>query len=281
MYHYLCQHPQIYMSSVKEPYFFSYSEKEEYSKGPGDQFRMKDAVDNIHDYEKLFLGAQQYIARGEASTTYLDSVFAPELIKHHVPESKIIVILRNPVERAYASFTHLRRDGCEPYADFARALQEEDKRISRKWSPLFHYKKRQFTFEKLNRYFSAFDSSKMRVYLYDDWKNDNHMILRDIFRFLGVDDNFSPDTSTKVNVGVLPKNESIHNFFVNKSAIKSTLKRLIPVKFRSNIKRNLMNLNFEKRPLPADIRKELICAYREDVLKVQELINRDLSPWLI
>ncbi|MBI4707804.1 MAG: sulfotransferase [Candidatus Omnitrophica bacterium] len=278
LFQYLKQHPQIFMSPVKEPHFFSYKEKVEYSNGPGDK---RDAVGNIRDYLALFEGSEQCIARGEGSTTYLDIESTPERIKSHVPNAKIIVILRNPVDRAYASFMHRRRDGVEQYSDFSQALQEEEKRIRQKWSMLWHYKTRQFVYEKLKRYFNTFDKALIKIYLYDDWRSDNHGVLRDIFRFLEVEENFSPDISTKHNMGFLPKNEGVHNFFVKQNVFKNILKPLIPFALRQQMKRKLMNMNFERQPLSPDIRKQLVEAYREDILKVQELIQKDLSSWLI
>ncbi|MBI4707803.1 MAG: sulfotransferase [Candidatus Omnitrophica bacterium] len=281
LYHYLKQHPQIFMSQIKETNFFSYKEKIEYSNGPGDKNNMQGSVGDIQDYLALFEGSEQYIARGEASVTYLDTELVSKRIKSHIPEAKIIVILRNPVDRAYASFMHLRRDGREPYADFSHALQEEENRVRQKWSFLFHYKTRQFTYRKLKRYFDTFDKERIKVYLYDDWKNDNSSILKDIFCFLDVDENFSPDISIKHNAGALPKKEGFHNFFAKQNYFKNLFKPLMPLRLRRRIKNRLMNMNFERQPLSPDIRKELIEVYHEDILKVQELIQKDISHWLI
>jgi hypothetical protein len=277
---YLGQHPQIYMSAVKEPHYFSYEEKVDYSCGPGDKKRMGDSVGNLNDYVALFKGAEEYLVRGEGSTTYLDSLTAPGRIKDSVPEAKIIIILRNPVERAYASYMHLRRDGAERCTDFLQALREEDNRIRLKWSPLWHYKTRQFTYEKIKRYFDVFERNKIKIYIYDDWKNDNRNVLEDVFRFLEVDHKFSPDLSTKANVGAIPKYNIIHTFFVRQNIIKNLLKPLLPTSMRLKMREKLMKLNFERQPLSLDIRKELIEYYREDILKTQKLIEKNLAYWL-
>jgi len=281
LYNYLGQHPQIFMSSVKEPNYFSYKERTEYNKGPGDRLRTQGSVSSLQDYEGLFEGAENFIVRGEASTTYLDVESAPGRIKQYVPEAKIIVILRNPVDRAYASFRHLRRDGSEPLAVFQKALQEEEKRILNKWGFMFHYKTRQFTYEKLKRYFDTFNEEKIKVYLYEDWKNDNYRVLKDIFLFLEVDDTFLPDLKKKYNKGALPKSESFHNFLVNENFIKNMIKPFIPLKLGRKIKRKLVDINLERHtPLSSLIRKEMSEIYRLDTIKVQDLIQKDLSHWL-
>lgn len=281
LYRYLCQHPQIYMSPLKEPHFFSFEETMIYSQGPGERDLRNGVVSNIADYCALFQGAEKQIAIGEGSQTYLDSLSAPERIRYQVPEAKIIVMLRNPAERAFSSFKDLRRYGREPHADFLQALKEEENRIRQKWSSLYHYMKRQFTYEKLKRYFDTFDKYQIKVYIYDYWKNDNLGVLRDIFRFLGVDEAFSTDVSVKYNVGGVPKNETYHKFILKETLIKTLFKSLLPVTLRRRMKEKLIELNLERRPLPPDIRKKLLHLYREDILRVQELIQKDLSHWLV
>jgi len=279
LYAYLSQHPDIFLSTVKEPHFFSYSERARLSNGPGDVDRFRDATPDLDSYLRLFSGVTNERAIGELSTTYLDSLEAPSRIRDFSPEAKIIVMLRNPVDRAYASFMHLRRDGSETCADFRAALEQEEARIQNSWGPLWHYKTRQFTYEKLCRYYRIFKKSQIRVYNYETWQKNNAATLRDIFSFLSVDDSYVPDVSRRHNVGGIPKNEQWHKLLLGKSAVKSTVKVFLPQQFRTYVKRRLLKANLKRPHLPADVRSELLSIYEEDIRKVQELTGMDLSHW--
>ena len=145
LYRYLEQHPEVYMSPVKEPKFFALGGERLDYRGPGDEARMRGAsVTSLEDYRELFRGVSTETAVGEASTLYLYSERAAARIKHHVPDVKLIAVLRNPVDRAYSDFLHLVRDGIEPLTDFPQALEAEESRIRSRWAPMWHYRRRGF-----------------------------------------------------------------------------------------------------------------------------------------
>ncbi|HEY1419866.1 MAG TPA: sulfotransferase, partial [Candidatus Dormibacteraeota bacterium] len=113
LYGMLGQHPQIYISPSKEPMFFVAEGLPEVPyRGPSDRevlLRWDSWVNTLEHYESLFGGATVEKAIGEASTWYLYDEGAPHRIKHHVPDAKLIAVLRNPVERAYSAFTMMLR----------------------------------------------------------------------------------------------------------------------------------------------------------------------------
>ena len=123
VYEYLKQHPQIWMSPLKETNFFALEGETLNFRGPGDQdYINRFSITKIEDYLNLFQGVSNQVAIGEVSPLYLYSLKAPERIRHYTPDTKIIIILRNPVDRAYSSFLHLIRDGREQIRNFAQAL---------------------------------------------------------------------------------------------------------------------------------------------------------------
>ena len=282
LHEYLNQHPQIYMSPQKEPHFFSLEGKKVDFRGPGDKLeeQLNNTVTNIEDYRKLFQGVSNEIAIGESSTSYIYNPEAAERIRKHIPNAKIIAILRNPADRAYASFLHMVQRGYEPLTDFAEALQDEERRINEKWRGLWHYKRRGFYYNQVKRYFDVFDRSQIKIYLYEDFSGNTTGLLRDTFQFLAVDETFVPDVSVKHNAYYLPKNKAWHSFLVKRNPIKSAVRLFIPAKLRKDIKTNLIAKNNNKPPLSPEVRRELIQEYREDILKLQDLIGRDLSKWL-
>lgn len=273
LYYYLEQHPQIFMSPVKEPNFFC-SESESTSD--------TDAIADVRAYERLFAGVSDEKAYGEASHCYLYEPKAVERIKSYIPEAVLIAILRNPVDRAYSHFLHMVRNGTEPLADFSQALREEMDGAHR--ANFQDYVGRGLYHEQLIRYFDAFDEDQIRIYLYEDLNDAATYTLRDIFRFLEVDAEFVPNMSLKHNVSGHPKNKTLDKVLRKQGPVKNAFKLYLPAKLRWRLSRpydTLKNLNLtEPPPIEPETRQQLIEVYRKDVLELQELIQRDLAQWL-
>jgi hypothetical protein len=289
LYHMLEQHPQIYMSPTKETNFFALEGdlKANFQIG-GLHGLGRNSVTTLEDYQALFNDVPDHVkAIGEASPAYLYVPEAPERIKHHLPHAKLIAILRNPVERAYSAFLFKSWQGHEPLLNFAEALQQEDVRITDKWHWIVHYKNMGFYYRQLSRYFAIFDRSQIMVCFYEDLQNHPQELLQSIYEFIGVDRDWVPDPSTRyLPTGGLPKNQLLHNLITKSLAIANSIKvvlKIIPKSWRlwifytiNDIRRN----NSNKQPLPIEIRKQLIAEYHDDILKLQDLVQRDLSAWL-
>jgi hypothetical protein len=273
LYYYLEQHPEIYMSPVKEPNFFSSQEQE----------NAADAVTNIGTYQDLFRGGSGKKALGEASHSYLYEPRAAAEIKRYVPEAKLIAILRNPIDRAYSHFLHMVRTGMEPLDDFAQALREEEVRIHKERT-FQDYIGRGLYYNQLKRYFGTFPQEQVRVYLYEDLSGAPISTVQDAFRFLKVDDSFVPDVSLRRNVSGQPKYKTLDGLLRRQSRIKHAAKIYLPARMRWRLSKTFDDLKTrnlaEPPPVQSKVRRHLIGVYREDILKVQELIHRDLSGWL-
>lgn len=275
LYHYLKQHPQIYMSPNKEPKFFAL-EGQKLNLSGADAQDYKSAVVNINDYKKLFQGVTDELAIGEASTLYLYHPKAPERIHHYIPNTKLIAILRHPVERAYSGYIMHIGHGRETIYDFAQAIQEEKARISRNeiWG---HYINAGFYYTQLSRYFDLFKREQIKIYLYENLKEKPNDLIRDIFQFLRVDHTFVPNVTLKYNVLGIPRNEFARFFSRKINEINPVVKQLFPDKIRHQVRSKIFKA---PPPLLAEIRSDLIEVYRQDILQLQELINIDLSKWL-
>ncbi len=282
LYQYLKEHPQIYMSPVKEPKFFGLEGEKLDFYGPGDERANHAVVTDIDAYQALFQGISNETAIGEASTWYLYSQKAPRQIQNYIPEAKLIAVLRNPVDRAYSNFLHQIRNNFETTTDFFQALREEDARIHNNWRPFWHYKQMGFYYVQLNRYFQIFPRKQIQVYLYEDFCNKPIEMLQSIFQFLDVDHTFLPEVSIKYNIASIPKNRAVLNLLKKPNVAKSALKFLLPDQSCQDLRINIGKINStpEKPQLSLQVRKQLIEEYREDILKLQELIQRDLSSWL-
>ena len=127
----LAAHPGLDMSAIKEPKFFlTDGPPPDRGGGPGDVQTYREHVWRRTDYEALFAGAPPGTLRGESTPFYLYDRDAQRRIGELIPRVKMIVILRDPVERAHSNWTHLWSAGLEPVGDFARACAEEDTRIA-------------------------------------------------------------------------------------------------------------------------------------------------------
>lgn len=285
LYYYLKQHPEVFMSPVKEPKFFALEGTEPDFRGPGDRETMSRmsnnrAVTTLVEYEALFGGVTDEKAIGEASPMYLHSPRAPRRIQHHVPGAKLVAVLRNPVDRAYSAYLHQVRDGRE-WLDFPEALKAEEKRTEDNWAPGWRYKRIGFYYAHLSRYHELFEAGRIRVYLHEELSESPVGVSQDIFRFLEVDDAFVPDTSLRHNVSGIPKSKALVSAIKGSSLLKSAVKAVLPEGLRKRVSVGLQNRNLEGAPpMPEETRRELARAYREDILKLQGLIGRDLSGWL-
>lgn len=275
LYYYLKQHPEVYMSPVKEPHFFDHGGERRSFGGPG---RVPGPeFSTFEEYLGLFEGARGERAIGEASPTYLYLPEAAERIKRHVPEAKLIAVLRDPADRAYSAFLHAVRGGREPLGDFSEALREEEGRIRDGWHHLYHYRSRGYYHQQLSRFYGLFGQDRVRVYLYEDLRADPVGVARDIFRFLEVDDSFVPDMSVRYNATGVPRNRAVTALVKAFNRLTPALKKVLPFEARQRVKGVIFT---KPPPLPKEARGELVEAYREDVLALQGLIGRDLSGWL-
>ena len=279
LYYYLSQHPQIYMSPVKEPMFFALEGEKLNFQNPGRGINYN-AITELEAYLKLFQNVTTEVAIGEASPLYLYDRKAPQRIKHYIPDAKLIVLLRNPVERAYSAYTHQVREKYEPLS-FAEGLAEEKNSIRNNWDYLWHYCQAGYYYPQLKRYFDIFPLEQIRVYLYEDFQANSVNFVQNVYRFLGVDDTFIPDL-TKMNVSGIPKSRFLHHLVNRGNWVRKTLKIFLPQQLRSNVAQKIREWNLKEKPqVSLEIKEQLGKQYEEDILKLQKLIQRDLSPWLL
>lgn len=282
LYHYLAQHPQIYMSSVKEPKFFALEGTtwDAEPLGSGGLAKVK-GIRDWDAYQELFSGVSGETAIGEASPLYIYAPLAAQKIQQTLPNVKIIAILRHPVDRAYSHFLHWVQRGLEPLgADFLKVWNEEDARVAQDWSPNYHYKHRGFYYTQLKRYYDRFSSDRIRVYLFEELQKDPIALAQHIFNYLEVDPSFVPQTDQKYNISQIPGNAQLDRLIDRPNFVKKLLKPFIPQAWRDRLKKSLKQKNAIKPKLDPELRHQLTQEYREDILKLQDTIQKDLSVWL-
>ena len=274
--HYLRQHPDVYMSPVKGCNFFAVEGARVMQGGP---IPTGHWIHDINDYRAQFEAVKGERAIGEASESYLSSPQAPARIRHYIPDAKLIAMLRNPVDRAYSSFMHLVRDGSETELDFRAALRLEEERAAANWGGMYRYREVGLYHGQLGRYFDLFAREQMAVYLYDDFESDPAALMRGVFGFLGVDEAFNPDMSQRPNVSGFHRSRLLQRAFTRTSLPRRVARRIFPPPVKRTVKRQLKK-RVVKRPLDPAVRAELQAYFRDDILRLQDLLGRDLSAWL-
>lgn len=283
LYDYLRQHPDVFMSPVKEPRFFAYAETPPAMVGPGDAASNEaaGAVYTLEDYQDLFAGATTETVVGEASPVYLYDADAPRLIRQHCPDAHLIAILRNPIDRAYSHFLHLVRSGREPLRDFAAALDAEEHRVEQGWEWSWHYRRMGYYGTQLQRYLGTVDREQVHVYRFKHLKEDPVRFAQTVYRDLGIDPGFTPDTSLRRRTTGFPKLEWLQSFIHNPDhPIRKASRYLLPEPVRDRVLTSVKNANLEKPPMSDAVRARLRDAYREDVQQLGTILDRDFSDWL-
>jgi hypothetical protein len=280
---YLYQHPEVFMSFMKEPKYLSISANKFPHNGPGDKKVDDGIVKSREEYLNLFNDAGDEKVIGESSADYLyfhDTVIP--LIKTICPRAKILIMLRNPVDRAYSAYRHMIMDEREDLS-FEKALGSEDKRMRENYEFIWFYKDAGFYYEQVKHYIDSFGRENVMICLYDDFVVDSMAVMKDIYRFLDVEEGFTPDTDVKYNVGPTVRSESFEEFLVKyEHPVKRVLRPVLLNTIGKRYTEALVNYFIRRNTLSMKpkTRKILIELYRDDILKLEGLIDRDLSGWL-
>jgi sulfotransferase family protein len=267
---YLSQHPDVYMSTFKEPNYFV----------PGY------AYDDWTKYLALFADARGEKAVGESSTGYLQCEESPALIKSALGNVKIILMLRNPARRAASLYWWMVREGYEDAPSFAKALELEPARMQsrnfKETSPelyvWYFYCATGLYSEQVRRFLETFGSENVRIYLFEEFARDPLAICREIFDFLEVDPTFKPTIAVH-NEARIPASARLQ-FWLRTKAPRYL--RFVPGGLRRKLLALLMALNTRLGSTPQrDLETEsrLLERYRDDIRKLEQLLDRDLSIW--
>lgn len=278
LYHLLDQHPQVYMSPVKETNFFCFEGETLDYKGPG--VTVNESITGFDDYRGLFSSAKHETALGEVSPMYMVLPIAAERIHKRLPNVRLIAVLRHPVDRAYSSFLHLRRDGREPFADFEEALREEPQRIADSWGFLWRYRELSRYADSLAAYYRVFSAKQILVLSYEDFRDSPQVVLQKIFEHVGVDSSYHLRMTKTFNVSGEPRSALLARVLRTPGAIRSALGRLMPQPLRTALGSTVRRLNLKRPHLDPELRRRLTIEFSDDIAEVERLCNIDLSHWL-
>ncbi len=277
---YLRQSPDIFMPRHKEPNFFAFEGEALACKGPGADF-INNSVTQLADYTALFDAAPADACLGEASPLYLFSPKAPERIAHHVPQVRMVAILRNPVEQAFSHYLYAAKYRIEPITDFTEALHREEERMALGWQPLFGYSRFPRYAEQLDRFFACFPREQLLIRTYEDYLSDPIRLIADILAHIGADATFRPDMSEKMNAGGVPKNAVFQDFLMKSNPLTRAIGLVVPKQARLRIRDRLAAINMRRDDkLPKAARTILLDRLADDIRRLGPMIGRDLGDWL-
>ncbi len=266
LFSYLTQHPSVFIPAIKEPNFFS--------DDPVREFRTLEA------YLRLYSGCPAGVMAGDASPSYLPSQNAASRIFALQPKAKIIILLRNPVDRAYSLYWQ-RRKWFSEVLSFEDALAAEEERTRDGWTFGFRYVGSGLYCEQIKRFHDVFGKEEVQIYLLDDLRDDAGAVCRSVFRFLGIAEDY-PVRTDKIYSQTGPyRNRVLGRILAGPFPGRSLLRRIVPPRMKT-LKDDMVHRNIDKPPeMSPETRAMLVERFREDIGRLEELLGRDLSRWLI
>lgn len=295
LHEYLQMHPQVYMSPVKETNYFSDADMlfdhfnvdyrqdinvalDKYLAGPMDTKIHIAHVRTAEQYALLYKNVRNELAIGEVSNSYLYCPGTAARIRAELPDAKIVMILRNPIERLYSQFLMNVKLGKIAERDLLKEIAADQAKAIKGWGVSHLYLEVGAYYAQVKRYFDLFPKEQIKVMFYDDYKRDPKKAMRDLFTFLGVDPAFEPDMSQRYNEAGMPRFGKL-NYWLTQIGVYGLVKRL----FSAGLKEKLKSLIYTRKNIPTIQPEEkvwLVEYYKADVQNLSKLINKDLNHWL-
>ena len=280
LHNYLNQHPDVFMPSyneqgmkVKEPRFLIKDLVKD---------RLHNGVWSLEEYKSLFNEVKNEISIGESTVLYLFYYdHAIHNIKKYLGKNvKIIIMLRNPTDRAYSAFQHVSR-GLKEQNSFEEALKIEKGRMNKESSltPMVMYREMGLYHDMVRAYKENFKN--VHIIFYEDFRDDTEGEIKKIFKFLELSLSVNIDFVSRHNVGGKRwKNEKMKHVFMKNNPLKSALKKAIPKSLRKGVRDKLISASTNKvAPMKENTRVKLNEFFKDDVKKLSDLLNRDLTHW--
>ena len=277
LHNYLNQHPDVFMCTPKEPHFLINNEI--------GKDRIPIGISSENEYRNLFIEGKGEKYRGESSVMYLmfPEIVIPKINQQYGEECKIIIMLRNPIERAYSGFQHVKRYNVkEDCTDFKSAWNISEERYFSKldMTPASRYKELGMYHKQVKSYLNGIKN--VHIIIYDDYQNDSQKEMKKVFDFLGLNI-INIDSEKRHMVGGWQwKDKKTKKLMMKKNLLKSVFKIIIPFKsLRKNIRTEIQDRNTSRVPeICKDDREMLKEFYKEDVNQLSVLLGRDLNYWI-
>jgi Sulfotransferase domain len=279
----LSRHPGLFLPAVKEPKFFLSDGPPPARGGPGDAQTYQEHVWKRAAYEALFTPAPAGTRRGEATPFYLYDLDAQNRIKRLTPKAKLVVMLRNPVDRAHSNWTHLWAAGLEPERDFVRACALEGRRRADGWAHFWHYVSLGLYGEQLEHLFSLFPRDQVLLLRYRDLRDTPVPTLDRVSEFLGVETGLlgavPPENVTRF-VDDTPVNALLRMVLRNGGKIGHHFPVPLRVAARGPLLRALRRGRGRRPKLTPDQRRAVLPYFVDDIARLEQVTGLPYADWL-
>ena len=280
LYYYLMDHPEIYFSPIKEPDFLT-SPILKHQKNTIKARRPY--ISTIDEYYQLFSGVKDEKAIGEAST---DTMFYHQTsiprIKSILGEPKVLIILRNPTFASFSMYTHMIRDDREELS-FEDALLKEEERIKENYQCAYLYKSRFLYYEQVKAFVESM--KQVKVLIYEEFLMDIPGTIKNVCEFLEVDTSYVPSNShIRYNASGVPKFAWFNKVFLMYNPIQRSIRNigstlLTPTRYVA-LRDTIRQKNMRRAQIKPETLAYLKEYFREDITKLQSLLDIDLTIWL-
>ncbi len=278
----LRSHPGVFVTSPKEPHYFALHKQGAHFTGPGDDATInRVAVTDRDDYLALYPQHHDYVALGEGSvsTLYYAAEALPEIVATN-PDMRVVILLREPVERAHSSFQYLSARGFEPETDFLRAVDDEPRRRAANWHHLWHYMQMSMYAESVAAVQAAIPKENIGIWFYDDLNRDYVETVGQVLRFLGAPP--APGEAVgvpRVNISGRPRFAAVQGalrWVTSHEVLRSAVKRGTSYRFRERIRRTTLR----RGGVSDEARRILAPRFADDLARLSELVPGEVPTWL-
>ncbi len=282
----LAQHPQLYLSPVKEPKYFLCDERPPprgQHRGPGDAHSRKEWIWRRSQYLALFDDAPTLTLRGESTPFYLYERAAHDRIERVAPKARLIAVLRDPVDRAYSNWMHLRSDGLETDPDFLSALHREPERIRAGYAPFWHYQGLGRYAEQLRHLYRYFPPEQVHVLRYRDLVDTPAQALSQVWSFLGVEPvstQAAPRENVKPFVPASRRNDALRRVIRVGASVGQIPHPATWRRAESALLQRLYAGGTIRPQLPPEQRLAAVELFADDIRELGALLGRSFDDWL-
>ena len=281
----LATHPALYLPPVKEPKYYLTDGRPPPrggQRGPGDAHSAQEWIWRREEYLALFDGAPAGAVRGESTPFYLYDRAAQARLAADVPAVKVVVVVRDPVDRAYSNWAHLRADGLEPEADFGAAVALEEQRIADGWAPFWHYRGLGRYGEQLRELYRRVPREQVFLLRYRQLVDTPRETLDRVSGFLGVEAGVA-HTVAPENVKPFVADTARYRLLSRLARGGAALGAHVPPQVWRQVSRPLtaaLRAGRAPRPaLPVEVRREVLAPLLPDIALLEELTGESFADW--
>ena len=191
----------------------------------------------------------------------------------------MVLILRNPADKAFSQYAHLRST-CRESLTFEEALSRESERVRSGYSDMWAYRGSGYYADRVAQFRDAFGADKVRIYLFEEFVRNPVEVVKDVCEFVGVRSDVEFVDPGKVNVSGSPRSNLIAWLFLQPNRFTHVLRRIVPSGIGRWCREALRTLNAgEKMTCPAGVRDELLRGYAQDIQRLEAIIERE-TGWV-